>query len=417
MALQLTHSGHCPNVTVNITGSKSESNRALILQALYGGFNIKNLSNSDDTRLMQKALASSDKVVDIHHAGTAMRFLTAYYAIQKGRETLLTGSSRMQERPIHVLVDALNNLGADITYAGNVGYPPLRMNGKALIAKTVALKANVSSQYISALMLIGAALPEGLCINLEGKITSTPYILMTAKLLERIGIEVSFEGQQITVQSFKKDEKTTIQYLTIESDWSSASYYYSIAALFFAKSEITPPTLTLSSYTKQSRQGDAALQTIYRKFGVVSHFEEDRLMLTKDESYIRPEQINLDLSDTPDIAQTIVVSCLGLGISCHITGLHTLRIKETDRLEALKNEVAKLGGKLTITQDTLNLEASKTPLRHHITIKTYNDHRMAMAFAPLALYIPIAIADADVVSKSYPGFWQDLSTLGFQIDQ
>jgi len=411
MLLQLHHTDTLTAKNIKITGSKSETNRLLMLQALFKGFQIHNPSNSDDGAVMQAALQSNDEVVDIHHAGTAMRFLTAYFSIQEGRETVLTGSQRMHERPIKILVEALQSLGADITYEKNEGYPPIRIHGKKLTKSKVTLKANVSSQYISALMLIGGALPEGLEITLEGKITSVPYINMTLQLVHQIGVEGSFEGQIIRIKPFV--QTPIVSEVTVESDWSSVSYFYSIVALLATTSTDKNIQLNISSYKQESLQGDAILQDIYRELGVQSSFKDHTLVLSLLPAFNRPESITLDLANAPDIAQTIAITCLGLGVGCTLTGLHTLKIKETDRLEALKTEITKLGGNIQVTNDTLLLEAQNTPLQKDVAIATYHDHRMAMAFAPLALCTSLQVQDAGVVSKSYPDFWKDLSALGF----
>jgi len=393
---------------IKITGSKSESNRLLLLQALYSNIQIKNLSNSDDTRVMSQALSSTSNIVDVHHAGTAMRFLTAYFAFQKGREVVLTGSDRMKERPIKILVDALRELGADISYLETEGFPPLKINGKNPTKNKVTLQANVSSQYISALLLIAPKLENGLELTLEGNITSVPYIKMTLRLLEELGIETSFKDQTIKV---KQQSAINNQIATVESDWSSASYFYSIIALSKVGTKIT-----LSSYKAHSLQGDAVLADIYLQFGVKTTFKTNRLVLQKVEKLNNLSLFELDLSNSPDIAQTITVTCFALGLECLLTGLHTLKIKETDRLLALKTEIEKLGGIVTITTNSLHLKASNN-LKSQVAIATYNDHRMAMAFAPLALKTSLIINDAEVVSKSYPGFWNDLKTIGFQISQ
>ena len=402
---------------ITITGSKSESNRLLLLQALYPELKLNNVSNSDDSNLMTNALNSTSKVVDIHHAGTAMRFLTAYFSIQEGRETVLTGSKRMKERPIKILVEALKELGAEISYVENDGFPPIKITGKKLTKNKVALNANVSSQYISALLLIASKLENGIELTLEGEITSVPYINMTLSLLDEIGVASSFIGNTITVKpNTKKLESKT---LTVESDWSSASYYFSIAALSEIGTEIT-----LSSYKENSLQGDSALVDIYKHFGVSSHFKNNSVTLKKEHSNLEP--LTLDLKNAPDIAQTIAVTCFALGISCDLTGLHTLKIKETDRLVALKTEIEKFKGEVKITDKSLHLSANKlieTEKSSHsseereeaVSIATYNDHRMAMAFAPLALKTALIIEDAMVVSKSYPTFWDDLESLGFKI--
>ena len=411
MLLKVHHTAsHC-NGDIQITGSKSETNRLLILQALFDGVTLKNVSNSDDAQVMQKALSSSDEVVDIHHAGTAMRFLTAYFSIQEGRDTLLTGSARMQERPMAILVEALQELGAQITFTHNEGYPPLQIKGQALQRDEVTLKANVSSQYISALMMMGAKLDNGLTVHLDGKITSVPYINMTLALLHQLDIEATFEGQKIVIKPGRTS--AVAREITVESDWSSASYFYSIVALSRKRNFNTPHTITIASYKESSLQGDAALREIYKQLGVVSSFAGDKLTISLNQDFELPETITLDLANSPDIAQTIAVSCLGLGVGCHLTGLHTLKIKETDRLEALREEIAKLGGSIMVTDQDLTLLPQKAAVNENITIATYHDHRMAMAFAPLALQVPLLIEDAGVVSKSYPDFWTDLEVLGF----
>jgi len=390
---------------VRITGSKSETNRSLLLQALYPQINIENLSNSDDGEVMQKGLKIATGEVDIHHAGTAMRFLTAYFASQPGKEVVLTGSERMQERPIKVLVEALRTLGADIQYVKNEGYPPLRIGGKKLEQSKVSLPANISSQYISALLLIAPSLPNGLELELVGKITSVPYIKMTLGLLEQIGIKTTFEGNTIVVLPKTSVEDIT---LVVESDWSSASYFYSIVALCDVGT-----TIELSSYKQNSLQGDSVLSKIYADFGVKTNFHGNQITLSKI-SNEHPETVNYDLANAPDIAQTIAVTCLGLGMGCHLTGLHTLPIKETDRLAALQTELSKFGAQVAIDSESLTLQPANS-LKTGVAIDTYNDHRMAMAFGPLALRTDLIVNDAGVVSKSYPDFWRDLETLGFGI--
>jgi 3-phosphoshikimate 1-carboxyvinyltransferase len=392
---------------ITITGSKSESNRLLLLQALYSKINIENLSNSDDSVLMQKALQSPEDVIDIHHAGTAMRFLTAFFSIQEGREIILTGSSRMQERPIQTLVEALQELGADISYEKNHGFPPLKIKGKQIIKNQVTLKANISSQYISALLLIAPKLKNGLELTLDGEITSIPYINMTLSLLNQIGVTTSFKGNTIVVKPFRTN--LLAQTLLVESDWSSASYFYSIVALCDIGTEIK-----LSSYKENSFQGDSILANIYKKFGVQTTFKDNSIIIKKTNQ--NQNSITLNLVKSPDIAQTIVVTCFALGVGCNLSGLHTLKIKETDRLLALKTEIEKLGGQIKTTEDSLQLFATKK-MHENVAIATYNDHRMAMAFAPLALKVPIEIKDAEVVSKSYPMFWDDLKSIGFKINK
>jgi 3-phosphoshikimate 1-carboxyvinyltransferase len=403
---------------LQITGSKSETNRLLLLQALYPNLILENTSNSDDSEVMSKALknfclpshayrqaGSNFQLIDIHHAGTAMRFLTAFFAIQENREVVLTGSSRMKQRPIKILVDALRQLGAEISYEENEGFPPIRIKGKKLTQNKVSIPANVSSQYISALLLIAPKLEKGLELTLEGEITSIPYIKMTLALLNEIGVETTFVGNKITVCYA---DFVSVSRLTVESDWSSASYWYSIVAL----SEIGFQ-VTLSSYKKNSLQGDCALIEIYKDFGVETTFNNDN-SITISKERIHNSQLtthNSQLNNSPDIAQTIAVTCFGLGMSCDLFGLHTLKIKETDRLEALKTELTKLGAVAVVTNESLHLKPS-IHINENIVINTYQDHRMAMAFAPLALKVPIRINEAEVVSKSYPDFWEDLKKIG-----
>ena len=359
---------------ITISGSKSESNRLLILQNLFPEIAIENLSDSDDSIHMQHALSTNDETVDIGHAGTAMRFLTSYFALKEGREVVLTGSERMQNRPIEILVNALKDLGAEISYEDKVGYPPIRIKGKQITKGKVQINGNVSSQYISSLLLIASKLENGLEIELVGKITSIPYIKMTLSLLSQLGIETSFIKNKIKVLPKKSIKKQTI---VVESDWSSASYFYAIVASLEIGSEIK-----LSAYKKESLQGDSCLAQIYSHFGVATVFSHNFITLKK-EKRARLETLEIDLKNAPDIAQTIAVTCFSEGISCNLTGLHTLKIKETDRLEALKQELSNLGAVISVTNESLHLEKS-SEINHNIAIKTYNDHRMAMAFAPLA---------------------------------
>ncbi|GAA3513090.1 3-phosphoshikimate 1-carboxyvinyltransferase [Aquimarina addita] len=407
MNLKLDQISNIRNTEIQITGSKSETNRLLILQSLYPEIEIENISNSDDSQLMKKALASEIELIDIHHAGTAMRFLTAYFAVNNGRSTVLTGSKRMQERPVKILVEALEQLGCEITYEKDKGYPPIKIIGKHPKTNSVSLAANVSSQYISALMLIASSLPEGLEINLKGKITSVPYIKMTLNLLNDVGIEGTFVDNTIRIPHVKV---VSPKLMVVESDWSSASYFYSIVALSEAA------MVTIGSYKKESYQGDAALADFYQNLGVQTTFDNHKITLTKIPLPKVTKVIELDLSNSPDIAQTIAVTCFGLGIACYLTGLHTLKIKETDRLVALKVEIEKLGGQVTITEDSLRL-ATRVSITPDVSIETYNDHRMAMAFAPLALRTSLRIENANVVSKSYPDFWTDLKKLGFKSNE
>lgn len=404
MTLKVSHSGKNLKGNLQITGSKSESNRLLILQALYPEIKIQNLSNSDDTSVLKKALAKGEGVIDIHHAGTAMRFLTAYFASKEGSEVEITGSQRMTERPIRLLVDALQSMGADIEYIKETGFPPLRIRGKKLQADSIKLQANVSSQYVSALMLIAPSLERGLEIILDGRITSTPYIMMTLEIMQHAGINGRFKEDRIFIEPVKELKPSNI---AVESDWSSASYFYSIAAIS------DTAEIKLSNYRKTSLQGDSCLATIYNHFGVETIYEGDSIILKK-ESQKKGKRLQEDLRNSPDIAQTIAVTCLALKMECQLEGLHTLKIKETDRLQALKNEMEKFGAEVLISNDCLKLFPPKE-LKTNIAVDTYNDHRMAMAFAPLGLKVPLEINDAGVVSKSYPDFWEDLKKLEFSI--
>ena len=354
---------------------------------------------------MRRGLKIREGTVDIQHAGTAMRFLTAYFASTEGTDVVLSGSERMQQRPIKILVEALRKLGADISYVREEGYPPIHIRGHRFSENKTSLPANVSSQYISALLLIAPALENGLELELLGEITSVPYIKMTCSLLTQLGIENEFIGNRLKVKSRKAINDSTI---VVESDWSSASYFYSIAAMSAVGSEIR-----LSSYKDESLQGDSVLKEIYAVFGVDTEFEGYTMVLKKSRPHIQ-QGFQFDLINAPDLAQTIAVSCFGLGMSCELSGLHTLKIKETDRLEALKTELTKLGAHISVTDNSLYLKASESILPG-VSIDTYHDHRMAMAFAPLALKTDLNINDAGVVSKSYPDYWKDLKTLGFSI--
>lgn len=399
-SLKLHHFKGEVNKEIQITGSKSESNRLLILQQLYPNLEIVNISNSDDSKLMMAALDNKGEEINIGHAGTTMRFLTSFLSIKENSDVILTGSGRMKERPIGILVDALKTLGADINYLENEGFAPLRIIGTKLKGGKVSINGNVSSQYISSLLLVAASLEKGIELEFEGAITSVPYIQMTLSLLNEVGIDTSFEGQFIKIAP-----KNTIEdkQITVESDWSSASYYYSLVAL--SKNG----KIKLNSYKEKSLQGDSVLSKIYKSFGVQTTFEGNSITLEKTQGFINPEKVSFDLIKAPDIAQTIAVTAFGMGISCDLTGLHTLKIKETDRLVALDIELKKLGADISVTNESLHLKKAEN-INNNIAIDTYQDHRMAMAFAPLLLKTSIIINDAAVVSKSYPTFWEDFSS-------
>jgi len=399
------------NKTIQISGSKSISNRLLILESLFSNIKIGNLSNSQDTQLLKKALSQNLETVDTHHAGTAMRFLTSYFSIQSGEEgqerktTILTGSGRMKERPIKNLVTALQNLGVEIEYLENEGFPPLKITGRKITEKKVDVPANISSQFITSLLLIAGKLENGLEINLIGEVTSRSYIEMTLDILTKFGIKNTFEGNTIHVEPFNDIHSAPINY-EVESDWSSASYFYSFAA-------IGRETIHLKSFYRKSTQGDSAIAYIYEQFfGIKTIFTENEHQLTLQpiENFQFPEKIFLDMNNCPDIAQTVCVTAAALKIPFEISGLGTLKVKETDRLLALHNELKKLGTETEITDLTIKSSAFKDA-EENISIKTFQDHRMAMSFAPFCLIKELNIEDENVVEKSYPLFWEDLGTI------
>ena len=383
---------------IQITGSKSESNRLLILQKLFGNIEIKNISNSQDTKLLQTALNSDEKTMDIHHAGTAMRFLTSFFAVQEGVEKILTGSERMKQRPIKPLVEALRELGADIEYLEKEGFPPLKIKGKNLEKNFVEIPADVSSQFISSLILIGGKSQNGLTIKLLREITSRPYIEMTLKLLSEIsGKSIILKDKTIQIPNIKT-HKTAF---TVESDWSSASYFYSFSALDRQK-------ITLKNFNKNSLQGDSRIAKIYSHFfGIDTVFNEiqQEITLIPKSNFSLPQSIQLNMNDCPDIAQTVCVTAAALKIPFEISGLATLKIKETDRLSALQNELKKIGCKTEITDNSIKSVLYTNPEKN-ISIATYGDHRMAMAFAPYSLIQEIEIQNPEVVEKSFPDFWE-----------
>ena len=409
MIAKLSKYKDIPQASIFLSGSKSESNRLLILQALYPDIEIENIAFCDDTTVLQKALASQEDILDIHHAGTAMRFLTAYLAATTQKEITLTGSPSMLQRPIGPLVDALRDMGAAITYTGKQGYPPLKI-APAVLSGNVTIDASVSSQYISALALIGPYLKKGLTLTLTGNITSKPYIDMTLSLLSQIGVESTLQGQDIRILPLTKSKNIKI---AVEGDWSSASYFYSLVALSKKR------CVHLSSFKTNSLQADAALVSLYESLGVTTTaIDSQTIALSKNDAPL-PAGFKADLTPSPDLAQTIAVTCFGLGIACHLTGLHTLKIKETDRLVALQNELTKLGAVVHITQDTLLLESHEIAFENRtqdIEIATYDDHRMAMAFGVLAELFCVTIQDPMVVTKSYPAFYSDLKKMGISAD-
>ena len=409
--MQIKKSTLKENQLIQITGSKSVSNRLLILRALFGNIIIGNLSNSQDAQVMQKALSSTEEEIDIHHAGTAMRFLTSYFAIQEGRTTVLTGSERMKQRPIQYLVDALRILGADIEYLGEEGFPPLKIVGKKLQHSKTQISANVSSQFITSLLLMGGKLENGLELELIGEITSRSYLEMTLKMISEAHIQAEFIGNKIVVHPYEKiGTKSHVIPFEVESDWSSASYFYSLAA-------IGRKDIDLKSFKTYSMQGDSALKQIYWDFFGVNTITDEAdftISLCPEESYQRPKKVVLDMNDCPDIAQTVCVTATALLMPFHLTGLATLKVKETDRLVALQNELIKIGCQTEITEDSITSIGFTKPYEE-ISIKTYNDHRMAMSFAPYCLIKELTIEHAEVVEKSYPDFWTDFNKVTEQI--
>lgn len=395
--------------TITLPGSKSIAARALILSALSGGHSVHNLSDCDDTQALLKALTHDTEIVDIGAAGTAMRFLTAYFATQADAQHLLTGTQRMQERPISVLVEALQTLGADITYVGQTAYPPLLIKGKNIQGGEVRLSAEVSSQYISALLMVGPMLRDGLCLHLEGDIASRPYIEMTLGLMREFGTKAEWSGEKtISVAPSGYDRAEDF---TVEPDWSAASYWYEIVALCDdAEAEIHLPYLREKSW-----QGDSVVKDLFQHLGVETRFTPEGAVLTKKVFSPTSEIWEVDFSQFPDLAQTFVATCAMLGQPFHFTGLQSLRIKETDRIAALAAELGKLGILLETQEAEIRYvpTAPKQLAPQTAEIETYEDHRMAMSIAPCAIYHPqIKILHPEVVNKSYPTFWKDLQRIG-----
>lgn len=393
--------------TIQLPASKSISNRALIINALARGTTPPcNLSDCDDTLVMIKALAENNETIDIMAAGTAMRFLTAYLSTVQGTH-ILTGTERMQQRPIQILVNALRELGAQIEYAGKEGFPPLRIHGTELKGNELTLKGNVSSQYISALLMIGPVLKNGLRLHLTGEIISLPYINLTLQLMKEFGAKAAWtSGNSIEVAP---KPYTPVSFM-VESDWSAASYWYQIAALS-EQAEIELMGLFRNSY-----QGDSRGAEVFSRLGITTEFTHEGVLLKKSNRLV--EQLNEDFVDIPDLAQTFAVTCCLLGIPFRFTGLQSLKIKETDRIFALKAELRKLGYLLQDAQDSILIwDGKRCQPEAQPVIQTYEDHRMAMAFAPAALRFPeMRIAEPQVVSKSYPAYWEHLQQAGFQID-
>ncbi len=388
----------------NLPSSKSISNRALLLNALSGNQSVvSNLSSARDTRLMEALVSSPDKLIDVMDAGTTMRFLTAYFALT-GKNKIITGTARMKERPIALLVDALQTLGATIVYLGKEGFPPIETKGfDGQRANSVSLPGDVSSQYISALMMMAPVLPQGLTIRIEGHIGSRPYIDMTAALMNKFGATCDFKGQSIHIPSAHYQKAN----LTVEADWSAASYWFAFTALA-DQAEVRLPNVT-----RHSLQGDRVIVEVMEGLGVKAVHDNEAVILTKQ---AHKGIVDWDFTNCPDLAQTVLPACAAKGIRGVFTGMESLRIKETDRIAALQSELTKIGARLTEEKSGIwNLAPGQ--LVPSISVKTYHDHRMAMGLAPWAARAQLIVDDPEVVNKSYPGFWEDMRSVGFEINQ
>ena len=395
--------------SIVLPASKSIANRALIIHALsYSSYPIENLSDSDDTRVMSQVFNSNSNRFDIGHAGTAMRFLTAFLSQIVGEWTI-TGSDRMKQRPIGILVDALTKLGARIEYIENEGFPPLKIYGSHLKGCLLELDGSVSSQYISALLMIAPTLEGGLTLRLKNKIMSRSYIEMTLKLMEQFGVLHVWKGNEIRIA----EQKYKALPFSVEADWSGASYWYEMAVI------AENVDIELIGLTTESLQGDAMIALWFEQLGIKTTATEKGSRLTKT-GFSLPKSLQLNFIENPDVAQTFAVLCVMKQIPFHFTGLETLKIKETNRIAALQDELAKFGAQITEPahgelkwDGTFLLEKQSLP-----EIETYHDHRMAMAFAPACQsFGPVAILDPMVVTKSYPGFWEDLKKVGFEIEK
>ncbi|MGB5983598.1 MAG: 3-phosphoshikimate 1-carboxyvinyltransferase [Nonlabens sp.] len=399
---------------ISITGSKSESNRLLILKNQFPDLQIKNLSKSDDTTYLKKMLSSKEYILDIGHAGTAMRFGTAYFACQENREVVLTGSSRMKQRPIKILVDALNELGGEVSFMEQEGYPPLKIKGKKMKGGAINIDGGVSSQFLTALLLVATKFDEGLNLHITN-LTSIPYLKMTFNILKDLGFKVSWEEQgSYTIISLEgNSEIGKNQIFEVESDWSSAGYWFSWVSM-----QEQGYKMELGHFKKNSLQGDSKLREVYKILGVSSQVNEGKLALIKEPVSL-PEVFEYDFSDIPDQAQTVFATCIGLGIGIKFTGLHTLKVKETDRIEAMKIVGSRFReSEISTTTDTISMKMlAQSTFKNKVIVDTFQDHRMAMAFAPLCTKTSMIIKDAGVVTKSYHDFWDDLKRLGVDISE
>lgn len=392
-------------VEINLPGSKSESNRALIMQALCDEeISIHYLSNSDDTTIINRALSSKQSVVDCEQSGAALRFLCAYFSIKENNTVILTGSQRLKERPLKNLVDALKELGAHIEYLEKVGYAPIKITGKKLISNhPININANISSQFITALLLIAPKIKNGLQLHLENEVISAPYLKMTMQMMHQCKIHILENDKSIIIpeQEYQACE------LDIESDWSAASYWYGMVSLGLGE-------IKLQGLYKNSLQGDAAIAELMLDFGVETVFEDYGILIRKNRELNVKEEY--DFSNTPDLAQSIIVLSAMHKKNIRVRGIDTLAIKETNRIEALKNELEKINVQFIQQDLSYQLICNEINLPESIEIKTYHDHRMAMSFAMLSMIIPFVYIDnKEVVNKSYPGFWVDLSKVGFRI--
>jgi 3-phosphoshikimate 1-carboxyvinyltransferase len=417
MRYKISHPSGILKGTITLTASKSESNRALLIQAVCeDDFSIENLAEAEDTQILQKILETQivnpQEVYDVGPAGTTIRFLTAYFSSIPGVR-ILTGSERMRKRPIGPLVDALRQLGAQIDYTEQEGFPPLRIKGTVLSGNETVIDPGISSQFITALLLIAPQLPHGLTIRFKGgDPVSHPYVAMTLKMLEHFGVYGQYHGDCISVstQRFSVKEAECSEY-KIEGDWSAASYWYAMAALS------KDVDLTILGLKKQSLQGDAVVSSLFDFFGVRTEYVGGGIRLTKEK--VNAENFAYNFSDCPDIAQTVAVVAASLGIPSLFNGLQTLTIKETDRLQALKNELAKMDTTVNILPNAIiDIKPLKAGMPLRAPVNTYEDHRMAMSFAPLAIAgHPVEIEHPEVVRKSYPGFWNDMKSLGFVVEE
>lgn len=387
--------------------SKSISNRALLLNALtVDALPLTEVADCDDTRAMMSGLGLTQGTVDVGAAGTAMRFLTSFFAVSHGREVVIDGTQRMRQRPVGPLVDALRACGAAITYLGEEGYPPLKIKGQNLRGGVVSIPATVSSQFVSALMMVGPLMEEGLTIDLAGDLISAPYVNMTLEMMKLWGADIEMDGSRIVIGHRPYNPTSFV----VEGDWSAASYWYEIEA-------ITSGWITLDGLQQVSLQGDSRVMRIFENLGVNTEFDGEEGGIDLVASPDLSPRLIADMSDTPDLTQTVVITCVMLGLPFRLVGVKSLKIKETDRIEALRKELLKLGFVMEVeSDDVISWENTRCPVTEIPVFDTYEDHRMAMSLAPVSIYVPgIIVKNAEVVSKSYPGYWDDLRSAGFRL--